>query len=138
MKRSQLDHVLTLTYQSICSLWGDIPILRVSIQQNEKRKFIATFTKEGGDKVCRASYPGNSKRVIPDSFVQDIMNSLSSNAIPPFPKPKRGNDGAFITLELGDFWGSASFRWWCHPPKGWELLGQIETKIWSLFLEHNP
>lgn len=135
MKYSPLLTILTLTLTPICSLWGDNPILRVLIQQNEKGKFIATFTKTGGDKACRAKFPGNSKRIIPGAFVQDIMASLSSIVIPAFPIPRRGNDGGLTTLELNGFLQSASFRWWTIPPPGWEPLDQIANKIWSLFLK---
>ncbi len=135
MKYSPLRTILTLTLTPVCSFLGNNQILRVLIQQNEKGQFIATFTKIEEDKDGRTKSPDNSKRIIPGTFVQDIMASLSTIVIPAFPKPIRGYDGGLTTLEINGCLQSASFSWWTIPPPGWEPLDQIANKIWSFFLE---
>ncbi len=71
----------------------------------------------------------SSKKKLASSDIDNIISLISKITIPAFPQHQMGCDGGFTEIEIGDYCGKSSFRWWSVPPKGWEELDAITTKI---------
>lgn len=107
-----------------CSSWI------ISIRKTKQGTFLAVLQ---GDDL--EDTQGNTEREVPAEFVNDILSSLATATIVPFPKMRMGNDGCFVTLEVGDYTGKASYRWWTRAPDTWKPLATVANKIKGLFPE---
>jgi len=64
--------------------------------------------------------------------IDPLLKKISQLNIPASPEHVLGCDGGYTELEIGDYGGKSSFRWWSVPPPGWEQLDEIVQGILNL------
>ncbi len=64
--------------------------------------------------------------------VNPLLDRLRKAKIPAMPQFEYGCDGEIAELSLGDYMGSASYRWWSIAPKGWEELEEVHYELMKL------
>lgn len=62
-------------------------------------------------------------------WAETLLATLRKTTIPLHPEDVLGCDGTFYSLELGNSYGGATYRWWSNPPKGWDVLPEVAHEI---------
>ena len=71
-------------------------------------------------------------------WVTNLLSELQNANIPLLPPKVRGCDGDFYSLTVGSSYGGATYKWWSHPPAGWEIFPEVARKIIDEFSRDLP
>lgn len=73
-----------------------------------------------------------------DPLIQDLLQSINSARIAPFAEPATGLDGKSYELTFSGSRSPIIYSWWLSPPKGWEPLQEIASKLLQLAGRYVP
>ena len=75
---------------------------------------------------------------VSSDWAVELLNDLKNADIPLLPEEIYGCDGEFFTMTVGSDFGGATYKWWSDPPKGWESLPKITSRMIDEFSKHLP
>ena len=114
--------------------WGPRDDYRISLVRKGD-----TYVLQG--KIIRVDFSSPNKRgsqksvKVTREWADGIFDELRNATVPLLPQEVMGCDGAFYSMSVGSLFGGATYKWWCKPPDGWEVLPKVAGQIITKFLE---
>lgn len=122
-KHNMIERILRIKLEETFGLPHELAKKQLDIFKDKNGEYYSKYTRM--DKNLKKI---SSKKKLVSNDIKKTIKLLSTIQIPAFPKHQMGCDGGFTEIEIGDYSGKSSFRWWSVPPVGWEALAEITKK----------